>query len=538
MTVTEQLMKPGRFTVKLVDDAPRSAWNAVTEFDHIVITPTRLEPLGQFTDSAILTAAKNGGYTGVITSKRRLNELGGQGLPFWLGTDDGVGDLLDAAVTNTAANLATWVTSLRPSSLSAGSVTSPGTTLSWTAQWITRREALDWVCRAVGAEWRVNHDFTLDAAAASALFVSTPRAVITRRTEMAEALTTVNYGLQGIDLDQARDVEGYTTKVIVVGKTGDGAPVAVGSATGANVYKDGLNNNVVLERLVNAPDTATGNVAALATATLGLYSSVRKSVTLTSDTYAVPTKVRVGDWVYVYDQGADLTDTANQVWWRGELIAPVLLRVRGMTWPIMRGMGVYARRSGATPTYTDLTDWVDWEDRPATWEVGTSYADPEQDPAQLSPAYLGSNPAVADRVAGVAGVTGITDSQTSTSALASGVSNTESYINLATPARATLAGRRYRIKFQFEVRAIQNVTSFYSVRIRRGTSTAGTTISGPTSFPKGAGTAPRNTVTIEAYDTPGAQASQQWCVTLLNDNAGLLDAYTPAYAVVEDCGPA
>lgn len=205
-------------------------------------------------------------------------------------------------------------------------------------------------------------------------------------------------GIAATDVTASTDVTGYTTSVIVVGKLGDGSNVATGSATGSNVYKDGLNNNVVMERFVDAPAVTDATADAYATAVLNLFGSSRKSLAISSDTYAVPLKVRPGDQIYVWDQRSGLIDTANQVQWRGELITPVKLRCRAYTWPIERGMGVYARRSGATPTYTDLSDMMQWESGATVWEVGASQYDPNQDPGQLGPAYLGVNPDILARV--------------------------------------------------------------------------------------------------------------------------------------------
>jgi len=393
MSVTERLQKPGQFAVKLKANAPSSALAAVALFDHIVITPTRLLPIGGYSDANILAQAI---YTGVVTGEPDVDQIVGQGLGFWLGTDDGLGDILDTRVSNTAGTLSTWVTSLKPSSLSAGTVTNTGTTLTYQYQYVTRREALDHACRAMGAEWRIDSDFTLDAAAPATLHTNytTPKAVITRKPEGSEGTTT---GIMATDIVRATDIDGYTTKVYVIGKTGDEAPFAVGTATGANVYKDGLNNNVVMERLVNAPTEPSANVTAYAASVLALYSASRQAIRLSSDTYAASLRVKPGERVYVYDQRAGLVDTANQITWRGELITPVLLRCLALTWPIARGMGVYARRSGATPTYTDLSDWVEFEDSATVWQVGTSDADANQDPTQLASAYLGVNADIAAR---------------------------------------------------------------------------------------------------------------------------------------------
>jgi len=396
MSVVERLMKPGQFTVRLNPNAPSSVFAAVEKFDHIVITPARLANVSGMSDANILAQAI---YTGVVTAKPDVTEIHGRGLGYWLATDEGLGDLLDTKVSNTAATLSTWITSLRPASLSAGTVTNTGTNLTYDYQYTSRREAIDHATRSVGAEYRINPNFTLDAAAPATLFAAytTPKAVITRKPGGPQGTLT---GIQGVDIVRGTDVLGYTTKVIVLGKTGDGAAVASGSATQATTYKDGLNGSVVMERFVNAPLEPAANVTAYAQSVLNLFSATQRStLTLTSDTYAASLRVKVGDRVYVYDQRAGLTDTANQMSWRGELITPVILRCKAMSWPILRGYGIYARRSGATPVYTDLSDWVRYEDGNATeWQVGTSNADIDQDPEQLGPAYLGVNGQIVDRL--------------------------------------------------------------------------------------------------------------------------------------------
>lgn len=438
MTVTERLMKPGRFTLRLEDDAPLSVWSAVAEMDHIVITPTRLHPISGFSDANILDAAI---YTGVVLRKPTPTTFEGAGLPWWLGTDEGLGDLLDTAVTGTAATLSTWITALCPSSLTVGTVTNTGVTLTYSFQWITRREALDFACRAMGAEWRVNPDGTLDAAAAGTLFTSTPTTVITKAAEGRQGTTS---GLDATAMSASRDAAGYTTKVIVVAKTGDQSLAPTASASGANVYKDLRNNNVVLERLVNAPTTPNGSAQAVADAAIGQWSSVRRSVSLSSRSYAVPLTVRPGDTVYAYDPDAGLYDTANQIDWSGERITPVALRVRAYTWPITQGMGVYARRSGATPTYTDLSDYVRWETSDTTWEVGASGWDVAQDPAQLSPAYLGTNPDVVGRISAVG--------QRAMKVLAASVTNNNAVANTIADVTGlsfpVSNGKRYGFRFQ------------------------------------------------------------------------------------------
>lgn len=396
MTITERLMKPGSFSIRLREDYPWSVAAAVDVFDHIVVTPGRLDATTDLSDATILATAI---YTGVVVAKPSPRIFEGAGLAWWLGTDEGLGDVLDVAVTQTAASLSTWISALLPGSLTLGTVSNTGLgTHTGTYQWVTRREAIDAVCRALGAEWRINPNKTFDAAKAPNLFVSSPTTVITRREEGQDG----GYrGLDGSMIVTSKDVRQYTTKAIVVA-AGAGVSVATGSSTGTTAYRDGNNNLVVLERLVNAPSDPSTSASAIAAAVVGQWNQVRRELSLSSRTYNVTRHVRPGDYVYVFDQLAELTDSANQITARADLITPIKLRVHALTWPAQLGMGVYARRStGSDYTYTDLTDHVEWETSDVTWDVGAAPRASNDVDAKLagSTAYLGANAAVAERAA-------------------------------------------------------------------------------------------------------------------------------------------
>lgn len=405
MPIVERLMKPGQFTVRLRPSAPRRLTAVVNEFDHVVVTPTRL-PTFSPTTTPPMTVLDYAIYTGVVVGQPSGSEITGEGLAFWMGTDEGLGDLILTKISNIAASLSTWMAALLPASLLAGTVNNTGTsTLTAEYQWMTLREATDHACRAMGAEWRVNANFTLDAATPGNLHTgyTTPRAVLTRKpggSEPGAPAIGAKHGVEATDTNIATDVRGHTTKVIVVGKTGDGAQVATGSAgPGATVYTDINGNPIVMERLVNAPAESAATAAAYAAQVLAMFTSKRSAISLSSRSYAITTKVKVGDRVYVYDLDSGIVDTANTIVWRGELINPMLLRCKSITWGIQKGMGVYSRSSTSGVWY-DLTDWVEWETGDTVWEVGTSAADVDQDPSQLGAAFLGVNPEVVARVTG------------------------------------------------------------------------------------------------------------------------------------------
>lgn len=387
--ITQRLMKPGSFRVELINEYPTSIATAVDLFDHIVITASRLQPISGFTDATILDSAI---FTGVITRKGSPRIFEGSDVVFWLGSPEGLGDLLDTAVTNSADTLTNWVTDLCPSSLTVGTVTNTSAHTG-SYQWMTRREALDAVCRASSSEYRVNPDFTIDAGAISDLFVTTPTVVVTRREEGQDGPYR---GLDGGIIVMAKDVEEYSTKVFVMA-AGEGGTIDTYDDTGSTTYKDGLNNSVVLERLVDAPNITDATAGAnLAAAMVAQFNTVRRELSISSKTYTVTRFVKPGDHVYVWDPLAELVDTANQIVYRGDVISPIKLRVHGLSWPLERGVGVYARRSGATPTYTDLTDWVQWEDgADVQWDVGSAPR-PMNTPG-LGQAYLGENPPIVER---------------------------------------------------------------------------------------------------------------------------------------------
>ena len=74
------------------------------------------------------------------------------------------------------------------------------------------------------------------------------------------------------------------------------------------------------------------------------------------------------------DMDLDLVDSANDIYYRGEMIQPKKLRVQSMTTPIHEGYGVYLRYwNGASFSYYDVTPYVDFaaEQSETTLELGT-----------------------------------------------------------------------------------------------------------------------------------------------------------------------
>ena len=377
MAVSEVLMKPGSWSLRLVESTPKSVlnaldWNqtATAGFGHIFIFKSPVKTT-QFTDANLRSLAH---YAGILRERPDARTFGGPGMTAWLGDEDDKGDILETAVTQSAATLQTWVNALRPAALSAGTSLNSGS-YTGTFQWITRRKALDAVCNALGYEYRVNHNATLDANTVATLYGSTPTGFVSRRSEERGVYT----GLLADTIEVGADLNDYTTKVRTIAKTG------LGTATGAaTAYKDINGNDVVITRVIETPEAEDAN--AIATLFVNRFSTQRKSLVMSTSTYAIHGNVKVGESVYVYDPRSGLVDTANQVHFGGQLTFPVSLRIYGMSWPIREGMGV-AFRNGAG-TWTDLTDWVQWETGQTTLDVGGYQRTLNGDPAYTSTADI------------------------------------------------------------------------------------------------------------------------------------------------------
>lgn len=297
-------------------------------------------------------------------------------------------------LTRASSTLTQWIDGLLPfNGITKGTVTLTGLSSSaGTYQWLTRREILDAVCRLAGAEWAIRPNFSIDAAAPGTLFrQATPQVVVTRKRGGPEGTLR---GMAASLLVSGKDASRLSTKATVVAR-GETTLVATGSATQAAGYVTPANGTPDLEFLVDAPSVDGANANTHAAAVLASAGSLQTTVSLSTRSWLVPLWLRPGDWVWAYDLEAGLFDAANQLHYRGELITPAKVRCHAITWPIEAGMGVYVRRSGATPTYLDVTDWVELETEDTHWEIGTSDRAWGEDTGAT--ATLGENASVVDR---------------------------------------------------------------------------------------------------------------------------------------------
>jgi hypothetical protein len=350
---------------------PRDVLDSLDYFGHVAIIPGRLDPL-QYGDNLLTTAR----YVGVVRTKTigddgRTNapgddiSIGGVGMAFWLGDEDGKGAVYENAVTPASATFATTINMLLPAS-GAGSVTA-GTIYSVAGQYTGRhlfespRTAIQYVCdtmstTSVPVSWRVNGNGTLDAGPDSNLFVTNPTCVIVTKGAGEDMALRALPG----SMDVTRDVEDYTTRVVLLAE-GDGTSIATGAAdiTPATGYKDIHGNALKLTRLVSESDTATTNASIRAALQLSRFTSTRNALQLSTADYDVHGSFVVGDRVWVYDPDSGLVDTSTEVTFRGMRLNPLKLQVTETSWAVTSGYTVAYR--AADGTWTNLTDYVEFE---------------------------------------------------------------------------------------------------------------------------------------------------------------------------------
>lgn len=380
MSLTERLMKLGAWDVTLEGADPED----FDYFEHVVFTRSRVDPdaLG---DAGMLSASA---YTGVIRHRKHAPvasgtregklTLSGVGLEAWLADEDDKGFIFETAREysgDTFANVLDRSGSapyglLRDdagaqTAIQSGTIHSVAGTYDGTHHYQSQRYAIQYVCDVFDAEYRVNPDGTLDAGTEAQLFTTTPTAIIAKESGDDPSLE----GVVG-DLATDLDIDDYTTRVVLLA-SGEGESVATGSADAASVpYKDLHGNDVVRTRIVNESETSSTNAAARAQLQLNRFSSARQALTLTASDYEIDGSFDVGDTIWVYDPDQGLTDTDNEVQFRGRTLNPVAIRVLGITQPVKRGMGVYHRdKDGA---WEDLTDLVVWSNGSSTIEVGAN----------------------------------------------------------------------------------------------------------------------------------------------------------------------
>lgn len=367
MAITETLQGLGEWGFSLSNSAPKTVLDQLKYFGHIAVTAGK-DDHPAIAGDALLREAR---YVGVYQGKANAADaygMKGVGMAFWLGDADKKGYVYETplAVNDTFHNV---VPLLLPPSVHAGTIYSPAKSFQFTFQYVSPREAMDYMCDTLDCAWRVNGDATLDAGDVSDLFVTIPRAALVRKGSSAEGEDLFLKAFGG-SLKTDQDVMDFTTRTVLLASGSEGSTVTATADINPalNTFKDRWGNAVVLTRLVSESDTDATNAPARAQLQQNRFSGTRDSIALSTSRYDLKGDVAVGDYLWVEDADIGLYDFLNEIYFRGDKLYPMKLRLTEMTYPITAQMGVYFRDGNGT--WIDLTPWVLFETGDTTLVVG------------------------------------------------------------------------------------------------------------------------------------------------------------------------
>lgn len=388
MTVQHVREALGSWNVALDPTTPRRVLDLLDldayGFSHFVVTPLHVDT-NVLTGTGLLNVAR---YTGVyrknnLASRREGEpvELEGAHLAALLGDEEGKGDNFATGTDITTRPFndgatTSYITAVisRANGLSTGSVLDSAASPTRTGHvnaGDSARQLLDYACSVFSKEWRVNPNGTLDAAAKATLYPTTTTPTVAFLPEDGGRDGTIT-GIEGNVYRLDSDVEDWSSKVTIRATSTN----ALGSASiTSNPYVGWTGSALTMQRAGDSNLAYSTNSANNVAATqLGRFDETRRHVRITTSVYDVENFVGPGDGIYVYDPDQELYDPSRQVFYRGQIIFPLILRVEAVRWPIQQGMGVYMRYwNGSTFDFLDLTDWVLWEDRDAELEIGDIY---------------------------------------------------------------------------------------------------------------------------------------------------------------------
>lgn len=362
MPITERIQAVGDWSLRLRDDTPASIRAQIsTPFGLLVVTRAKL-PSTALTDSIALTNAL---YAGVCLRPGPQFELGGCGLLWFLqGTDASFGNGFLSAISIAEGSLSTAVTTVLSGTGFTSGTIAAGTVNAYEGADVVRGMVLRQLAEQLGYEFRIKPDLTVDVASAATLYGSSPSAVVVRRVGPKEVASP--YGVVGT-VASTWDYEGYASAAVVwttSERKTDG---------GASTYKGPTGTAMTIYRGYEYADAPAGAAAGIAAQLVSWTNRAVRTVTVTSEDFAVTGTVACGGSVFLHDVDNGLVDTTQQLAFGGNIIQPVSARVMSVTYPIQRGMGVYVRaHNGTSASYVDLTDYIEWESGDTRFEVSTA----------------------------------------------------------------------------------------------------------------------------------------------------------------------
>jgi len=404
MPISERHMGGGNFSVQFNQEfTPTAVIESIKEWGHIVITPQEVD-IKTLTDTEIKSLSS---YTGIVLNRileQGVISITGSSLDLYMG--DGAGKGMVIAESNSVGKVRNYTgTTLAETLFNStaqtnkplgimldesgntqaiiqGTITNPAGTYTGSHFVETAGSALTFVSEILNTEYRVNPNGTLDAGPAANLFegvgTATPKSIVVK-TAYGQDPSMEGVVPQGLKTEfDARD---FVSRVDFTGEVGffDIATDVAGEANiSSNPYKDLHGNALKRVALVQEPDIKASLLNQRAQTILNELSRVKKVLNLDLEQYEISGDMKVGDFIFAFDPDIGFIDTAadataesrslNEITFRGQNINPVKVRVKGITYPIRNGMGVYFRDKDGN--YTDLSQYAQFEQGSAQIELG------------------------------------------------------------------------------------------------------------------------------------------------------------------------
>lgn len=373
MSVQQNYLGTDSFNIRLRRGTPRRLLEALAPQSIVAILPV-WAPLHALDNAAILSLAC---WSGVYYAHAgRRTELSGLGTASLLGMSGGLSDVwetspyFDTAAKTIADHIADGV--LRNGAggmngVTAGAITALATTRDLRVDFGSSSldYLVDMLRRFPSYVWAINPDLTLDVDTEANLFRDGDVII---GDDLAGGSTMTPRGYRA-ELDPQVDWQGFTDRVIVT----DDADLTADADIVSPFY--GADGELLNRERVGKKAATSTTKGEIATSILNLWSSTegRRSIAVNlPDAYCAASDMRPGDLLHIVDFWQDIgTPSGSPTYWRGEVTTPYVSRLRGMTWPVVDGMGI-AIRSSLSPSdeWVDLTEWVEFESGPTSLVIG------------------------------------------------------------------------------------------------------------------------------------------------------------------------
>ena len=299
---------------------------------------------------------ENATYVGQMLSASGRATFAGEGIAALWNRRNGIGLVNNVASTTNSRTLSQWMDYVLPfNGLTKGTVTMTGLS-SWSGKFQLgqgARELMAEVCNGVGgADWRINHDWTVDAGPEGSLHRNGEVIITTGDVSSTGSIRGIQGSVIGFELDASN-----TAERVHVAPAGDGEALQLDTTTAGSAR--GYTPTGVAAQFhvaIDAPNVEPADAGTYGASVLGLRAAPRDAFRVRVADPHVFWYVDEGDTVYLYDHH-NFIDDGNPIAYAGGVVRPQIKRVHSMAGPVPNTASVWLFEPNADQ-WTDLTDAV------------------------------------------------------------------------------------------------------------------------------------------------------------------------------------